>query len=260
MPLGKAAYCPQIFTLSDKACPSIEPTQNRLAEGKEGRYAGAMGLAKWKRNQVFEAIQAAGLAPEGFDWGSGADESWVRHLSSEAYFVFGGIPGRYVARYVAGDDPVEEREALSWQAQMKHVERWLRAVKLDIEMPDLWAELQRETELLGATADEAIENTPFTPDEREEISERLQEMRAYAKRTYSLSEEQMRVLEAKLDYLAAAAGRLGRIDWRGLFVGTMLTLVLTAALPPESARHILLTVLRSIGHILGHEFPELPSG
>jgi hypothetical protein len=244
VPLGKAAYCPQISTLSDKACPSIEPTQNRLAEGKEGRYAGVMGLAKWKRNQVFEAIQAAGLAPEGFHWGGGADESWVRHLSSEAYFVFGGIPGRYVARYVAGDDPVEEREALSWQAQMKHVERWLRAVKLDIEMPDLWAELQRETELLGATADEAIENTPFTPDEREEIAERLQEMRDYAKR----------------DYLAAAAGRLGRIDWRGLFVGTMLTFVLTAALPPESARHILLTVLRSIGHILGHEFPELPSG
>jgi hypothetical protein len=70
----------------------------------------------------------------------------------------------------------------------------------------------------------------------------------------------MRVLEAKLDYLAAAAGRLGRIDWREVFAGTMLTFVLTAALPPESARDILLTVLRSIGHILGHEFPELPSG
>ena len=102
MPLGKAAYCPQIFTLSDKACPSIEPTQNRLAEGQEGRYAGAMRLAKWKRNQVFEAIQAAGLAPEGFAWEGGADESCIRHLSSEAYFVFEDIHGGYVARYVAG--------------------------------------------------------------------------------------------------------------------------------------------------------------
>jgi hypothetical protein len=219
-----------------------------------------MELRKWKRNQVFEAIQAAGLAPEGFRWDDGADESCIRHLSSGAYFVFGDIPGRYFARYVAGDDPVEEREAFSWEAQMRHVERWLTAVKLDIEMPDLWAELRRETELLGATADEAIENTPFTPDEREEIAGRLQEMRDYARRTYSISEEQMRILDAKLDYLAAATGRLGRTDWRGLFVGTMLTFVITAALPPESARHILLTFLRSIGHILGHGFPELPSG
>jgi hypothetical protein len=258
--LRKAACYPQIFTLSDKGCSSIEPTQNRLAEGKEGRYAGDVGLAKWQRNQVFEAIQAAGLAPEGFGWVGGADESYIRHLSSEAYFVFGGVPGRYVARYVAGDDPLEEREALSWQAQMRHFERWLAAVKRDIEMPDLWAELRRETELLGAAADEAIENTPFTPDEREEIAERLQEMRDYARRTYSLSEAQMLVLDAKLDYLVDAAGRLGRTDWRGVFVGTMLTFVLTAALPPESARHILLTLLRSIGHLLGHGFPQLPSG
>lgn len=219
-----------------------------------------MELEKWKRNQVFKAIQAAGLAPEGFGWDDGADESCIRHLSSGAYFVFGGVPGGYVARYVAGDAPVEEREALSWQKQMQLVERWLAAVKDDSDMPDLWAELRRETELLGATADEAIENTPFTPDEREEIAGRLQEMRDYARRTYSLSEEQMRVLDAKLDHLAAATGRLGRTDWRGLFVGTMLTFVLTAALPPESARHILLTLLKSIGHSLGHGFPELPSG
>lgn len=250
---------PPIFTLSDKGCPSIRAPQNRLVEEKEGKYTGDMGLAKWKSNQVFEAVEAAGLAPEGFGWDGGADESRIRHLSSEAYFVFGDVPGGYVARYVAGDDPVEEREAQSWWAQMQHVERWLTAVKLDIEMPDLWAELRRETELLGATADEAIENTPFTLDEREEIAERLQEMRDYARRTYLLSEEQMRVLDAKLDHLAAATGRLGRADWRGLFVGTMLTFVLTAALPPEAARHILLTLLRSIGHLLGHGFPELPS-
>jgi AcrR family transcriptional regulator len=202
-----------------------------------------MELEKWKRNQVFKAIQAAGLAPEGFGWDGGADESCIRYQSSETYFVFGGVPGRYVARYVAGDAPVEEREALSWEAQMRHVERWLDAIKRDVEMPDLWAELRRETELLGAAADEAIENTPFTPDEREEIAERLQERRDYARRTYSLSEEQMRVLDAKLDHLVDATGRLGRTDWRGLFFGTMFAFVLTAALPPESARHILLTFL-----------------
>ena len=84
-------------------------------------------------------------------------------------------------------------------------------------------------------------------------------MRDYARRTCSLSEAQVLVLDAKVEYLLDAAGRLGRTDWRGVFVGTMLSYALTAALPPESARHILLTLLRSIGHLLGHGFLELPS-
>lgn len=87
-------------------------------------------------------------------------------------------------------------------------------------------------------------------------------MAEYVRRTYSLSEEQMRVLDAKINYhLVEAAGRLGRTDWRGLFVGVIVSYILTAALPPESARSIFLTfmtLLRAIGHLYGQKLPELP--
>jgi len=138
------------------------------------------------------------------------------------------------------------------------VSRWLVDVKRDLETPDLWAELQREAQLLGDASDEATENTPFTPDEQKEIAMRLQGMAEQARHTYSLSEEQMRVLNAKIDYLKAAAGRLGRIHWRDVFLGVMFTFVLASALPPESVRHIVLTILRTI--VQHHGFPELPNG
>jgi len=83
-------------------------------------------------------------------------------------------------------------------------------------------------------------------------------MAEYAGRTYSLSAEQMRVLDAKINYLVEAAGRLGRTDWRGLFVGVIVSYILTVALPPESAHSIFMTfmtLLRAIGHLYG--FPEL---
>jgi hypothetical protein len=66
----------------------------------------------------------------------------------------------------------------------------------------------------------------------------------------------MQVLNAKLDYLVGAAGRLGRIDWRNVFAGAILGFILSAALPPESARQIILELLRAIGHLFGH--PALP--
>jgi hypothetical protein len=68
----------------------------------------------------------------------------------------------------------------------------------------------------------------------------------------------MQILTAKVDYLIGAAGRLGRIDWRNVFAGVILGFILTAALSPESARHIFLELLRAIGHLYGH--PELRGG
>lgn len=94
-------------------------------------------LEKWKRNKVYEAVQAAGLSPEGFLWDDGADDICFRHPSSEAYFVFGGNPGSYVTRYVAGDDASPELPVYSWQGLMRRVALWLAAVKRDTETPDL---------------------------------------------------------------------------------------------------------------------------
>jgi hypothetical protein len=161
----------------------------------------------------------------------------------------------YVGRSVVGDALDWGFEAYSWQSLIQRICRWLGDVKRDLETPDLWAELQREAELLGANFNDITENTPFTPDEQKEIAGRLRGWAADARRTHSLSEAQTRVLNAKLDYLVNAAGRLGRIDWRNAFVGVILGYVLAAALPPDSARDML---FRAIGAIFG--LPELPSG
>jgi hypothetical protein len=121
-------------------------------------------------------------------------------------------------------------------------------------MPDLWAELRNEAKLFGPTFDESAENTPFTKDERREIERRLKETAQHVRHAYSFSEVQMRVIDAKLEYLVTAAGRLGRVDWRNACVGAMLGILFTAALPPEAVRHILLMVLRGVVHF----FPALP--
>jgi hypothetical protein len=215
-------------------------------------------LQKWQKNQIFEAIQGVGLDPREFDFNDADSEVRIKHKRSESYFTVGGNRLPYVGRYVVGDAPAWPYEVYSWQTLMTRVSRWLEDVKRDFETPDMWAELQREAELLGDVSNEAIENTRFTAEEQKEIAGRLQELADSAKRKYSLSAEQMRVLDAKINYLIDAAGRLGRSDWRGVFVGVMLTFVLASAFPPESVAKFVLTLLRAIGHLYG--LPALPAG
>jgi hypothetical protein len=213
-------------------------------------------LQKWQRNQIFEAIQAVGLDPREFDLGDDGTDVRIKHKRSKSCFIVGGDAGHYVGSYVVGDAPDWPYEVYSWTALMPRVSRWLEDVKRDLETPDLWAELQREAKLLAAGPLEATENTPFTAEEQKEIAGQLRELAKQTKRTYSPSRAQMRLLDEKLDYLMAASGRIGRTDWRGVFVGVMLSFLLSTALPPESVRQILLPFLRGIGHLFG--LLELP--
>ena len=223
---------------------------------KRSRALPTPRLQKWHKNDIFEAIQAFGLHPRDFDLEDSDAVSRIKHKWSESCFNIGGGPGRYSVSYVVGDGSAWSIDVYSWETLISRVSGWLKSVKHDLDTPDLWAELQREVDLLGAGSDEVTENTPFTPDEQKEIARRLRELAQYASNKYSLSGVQIQALDAKLDYLVKASGRVGRVDWRSIFIGTIFSFILSAALPSESAHDILLTLLRGIVSL----YPELPSG
>jgi hypothetical protein len=217
-------------------------------------------LEKWKRNEIYNAVEAAGLRPEAFVWDDAADDICLRHLSSETYFVFGGHPGKYVTRYAAGDATGPELDSYSWGALMERVETWLHFVKSDSETPDLWDQLRRQTELLSGSSEDSLENTPFTPDEQDDIAKQLNELREYWKGAYALTESQLKDLDSKIDYLNDAATRLGRKDWLNACIGTVFAWVVVTALPPDASRHVLGMLLSGIAHFFGHHLPGLGSG
>lgn len=140
------------------------------------------------------------------------------------------------------------------------IRRWAADVKRDVETPDLWAELQRERAILTGARYEDAENTPFTSDEQAEISEQLRQTREFVKKSYPLSEAQLLSLDAKLDEIEVAAGRIGRKDWQLLFYGVMFTVIVTGLLSPEAAQHILTMALHGLAPLLGGggRPPQLP--
>jgi hypothetical protein len=211
-------------------------------------------LKKFQRNQIFDAIRAVGLDPGQFDLIDSESEDKIKHKWSESYFIVRSESGYYVGQHLVGDGAVWPTNPSSWQTMMPRISMWLEEVKRDLDTPDLWAELLREGDLLGAGSNVFIENTPFTAEEQREIAGRLDQVAKYVRETHSLSMAQMRALDEKMDYVIEASTRLGRKDWLNNFIGVILGYVLGAALPPDSARTIFTMFLRGIGIL----YPELP--
>jgi hypothetical protein len=218
-------------------------------------------LEKMWRNAIIEAVQAGGLDPREFDFDFGEMETRIAHRWSESHLILGGSWGSWEGSYVVGDAVPWPYHEYVWSNVEERVEQWTAKVKKDLETPDLWAQLQREREILSRTPDES-ENTPFTPDEQAAIVKHLDEIKEYVKNTHSLSQDQMVALEEGFDELATATKRLGRNDWRLMFLGLVLTLIVTGTLPPDTVHGFLLMALHGLQHFFGAAAgpspPQLP--
>jgi hypothetical protein len=231
-------------------------------------------LLRSQENNVFAAIQAAGLNPEEFEWttdysnfahgdAAGMRVPVLQHKPSNAFFIFdwsvNRTPEQHVAFYTPGlDQPHDTRHAGNWESQLGYVRSWLEYLRREWEAPDLWAELASGRELGSVVSDAVTDNSPFNPQERAEISQKLEEVKRYVRQTYELNEAQYDAIDARLDYLVDAAARLGRVDWRNAFVGAFLGAVVQAVLPPEPVRDVVSLALRGLGHLFGVHIPELP--
>jgi hypothetical protein len=204
-----------------------------------------------------EAIESASLNPNEFEFKDTDTEALLKHRWSKSCFVFGGNAGHYVGRRVVGDGPDLPYEVYSWEAVMSRFSPWVKEVKDDLDTPDLWAELHRNAQLLGRISGETHGNTPFTSEEQKDIEQRLREVEAHVRATYSLSEPEVENLHRKIDYLIDAAGRLSRFDWAGIFVGAIVCYIFEVGLPVESLRPFMTDLLR---HLFEHGLPQLPIG
>jgi hypothetical protein len=217
-------------------------------------------LEKFQKNAIFREIVEGGLDPIECELVEGAEEVRISHVPSGSVFILGGDALLYTGSYVVGDSALSWPYEAFWVNVPEKVRRWAEEVKLDVDTPDLWAELQREREILTGARYEAVENTPFTPDEQAEIARQLREIKEYAEKAYSLSSEQMLRVNARLDEAEAAARRIGRKDWLLLFSGVIFTVIVTDLLPPEALHHILAMALHGLDHLLGGggRPPQLP--
>jgi hypothetical protein len=216
-----------------------------------------MFINKYLGNKVFVAIREAGLEPSGFTLTEDGGVILLEHRGSQSAMRLSDAPRGYVAidARVSGQRHFTE-STTDWPSLLAP---WLEDVKRDVETPDLWAEYNRQQELLSATAPhDADVNTPFSPTEQEEIAERLMQLGTYAAASGNFSDDEVQILNAKLDLLLESSKHSRRFDWREQLIGALLGAVVGNVLPSGATIDVLNMALRSVGHLLGHPTLELP--
>lgn len=161
----------------------------------------------------------------------------------------------YMGWAAVGDARPERYGAGNWAEVLPFIRQWAADVKryaeIDAAIPDLWEELRRGKEFLADVQYNDAGNTPFDPDEQAELAQRLREIKERAQLTYSLTNGQMEHLDVRFYGVEEASRRFGRKDWLLLSTGALFSLILTDALPPDVAQHILISVLQGLGHLFG---------
>jgi hypothetical protein len=244
-----------------------------------------MPLLQSQRNEIFKALQDVGVDTAAFRWQlvkrrRKSPRDQFSHRSARHWLVIETKPSMKrefdfppldaaeyrdlfpitsVFHYAYAPGPESEQmtgTAISWEGMLSAVNRWAQLVARELSEPDLW--LQADRQLHGRILDAGdVENTPFSPDEQQELAQRVDLVRERVVEEHRLDPAQLRALNEQLDELKQAASRLNRLDWRNAFLGAMFSLLLTAAVPPEAIRDIVELTLHSLAGLFGHPFPEL---
>lgn len=228
-----------------------------------------MQLGKVQANQVLRAIIDGGISPYECTLEESPEDIVISHPPSGSYCIFmpqflyshesenAGDAYYYDFRYKVWNDPARVGIWSAWEVLLRQIQNWANEVITWPDIPDYWELLRNSWQNL-ASSERNWANTPFLPEEQAAISAQLTVIKESVRKTRSLRKDQMSLLEEKLDKLERASHREGRIDWRNLFVNTIVALIITDTITPEVFHHILMMIAHGIGHLLGGQGLGLP--
>ena len=126
---------------------------------------------------------------------------------------------------------------------------WANLASQWASTPDLWGSNRSgDSHVPGESTPDSV-NDPFTLDEQAAISVRLKAIAESVKKDYDLTVEQSAKLDEKFEEAEKASRRMGRKDWGLLFGGAVFSLILSDAITPGIAGHILIMVEHGLGHL-----------
>ena len=199
-----------------------------------------MKLLRIQKNELFERIEASGLSPSLFvfqDSNPILDNStYVRYKGTPYYFqIFENDSRQYPIgiRFSPGQNTfIEDRNSENWPWAADIFMYWLNNLLTKITLPDKWERFNDEIKNLKFSF--SNENDKFSISEYEELKTQITLLK-HNFRMIQLVPEQLAILENKIDHLTELAKDLGKFDWKSLFVGTIVSIIIQLGVTPENA-------------------------
>jgi hypothetical protein len=120
---------------------------------------------------------------------------------------------------------------MEWDDVLHRFELWSAQIKIELDTPNGWETFQSRNYLNTNFNDL---NQFFTEDDKLSARRSLSEIKQKLK-TLDITVERLEIMEGKLDELGLKVDHLTKFDWKSLFIGTIANLIMSLAIPPESA-------------------------
>ena len=198
-----------------------------------------------QKDLLFDSIEAIKLSPSQFEiterkskFTSGV-ATMVTFKNSEFFFLFETSQRQslnHYALFTPGKDSFHETEdTMIWDAQFRCFKNWLSYVVREITAPNKWDRLQNEINNLGITISNGEDK--FSALEFENLKEKLLQLKNGIT-SLGLLPEQISSLNNKIDHLAELAKTMNKFDWKGLFIGTIMSIIIQLSVTPENAKSL----------------------
>lgn len=202
-----------------------------------------MKLLISQKDKIFEFIGEAGLSHSLFEWTEINSVLKVGHKTSilgykGSEFMYGFETGHHNDHYAIfcpGHEEYNQEIYLGpWEEQCEYFKNWLTYLKREISAPNKWERFNKELAQLDFNTEQ--DDNQFNYKEVEEITKNVNLLRTKIQKIENLSENSIKILNDKLDYLIEQSKVLQKFDWRSLFVGTILNIIMALLIPPDAAK------------------------
>ncbi len=196
-----------------------------------------------QKREIAQALENAGLPISSFDWqqhpsgyqyGSPAVDRLV--FKNSPYFFQFDLDSNQELRAVfcPGDRmATQSQHTITWVRQFEAFNNWINRLTSEIAEPDPWEQIKAfapDVEILFETGEH---NTAFSFVEVQQIITALDTLQLQMESRFTLAQNQLQVLRTNIEYLKDQAKKQGRINWKQILIGTLVTLAVKLALPPE---------------------------
>jgi hypothetical protein len=202
-----------------------------------------MKLLTSQKNQIYNYITAKHyFSPNQFKLEENDEKGRVttslRFLNSQYYFNFiedTEYVGFYV-NYSPGQERVMEGTSnINWKIGFDHFVTWLTNLERELEAPNLWERFQ--VEISGIQLTSNFDSSKFTICEYEKVTQKLNLISERIKSIPFLANQQTEII-ISLDRLAESAKELNRFDWKNLFIGTIISIIIQLNVTPDNAAEL----------------------
>jgi hypothetical protein len=207
-----------------------------------------LNLTKQQKNEIFRIIENKGLSPSRFSWTTrvknlttghgGITRGYVEHSATALVICHEGKDfrftfecnedGYYYSSLVPQLIPGKIVLAENWNGLIQKFEDWLDIIKYELEEPDLWKELPRGQALTSIPPDYSRDEK-FSPEERRLVVEQLSKIEKFIIQSNQLSGASAIQVRQTFIYLQQRSETTSKLDWKNLFAGAIIGLILNKA-------------------------------